>query len=211
MDKIDMNLEQHSCEECGGKLTKIDMNVERRECKECGGQMRIDHMDKNGIYLVCPYCGTQEFYVFQNDEEARYYREEELLELMGRLRTGFWDWEKTNWEQLYKDFDKLIARQPYLEEDLSVQMARVACLTKGFQSMNAEIYRQCKILVKSGDKRYKRRMRILKAQMKKPGLSDALCGYRVSRNQYAQIRNEYLQTKRLYKMLWKLVKKIIFK
>ena len=212
MDKMDMNLEHRQCEDCGGNQNKINMNVERRQCNECGGKMRIDHMDKNGIYLECLHCGNGEFYVFQSDEEAQYYREETLLVLMGRLRAGFWDWEKMNWTQLYKDFIALINQQPYLEEDLQVQMGLVACLTKGFQSMDAESYRQCKILVKFVDKRYKQRMRLLKAQMKRtPALSDAMCGYRVSRNRYAQIRNEYLQTKRVYKMLWSAVKKLIFK
>jgi hypothetical protein len=185
------------------------MNLKEKKCEECGGQLVIARMDANRIYFVCKNCSTESEHVFQSEEESEYYREDELQQLFGKLRRGFLDWQLTNWERLYKDFVDLINKQNELETDLRVQMALVACVTKAFHLMNSENYQQSKMRFKIVDKMYKHRLKVLRAQMKNPVLSNSMQDYQASRTKYVQLRNQYLQTKMVYKMFWSILKKFL--
>ena len=125
--------------------------------------------------------------------------------LFGKLRKGLIDWQVTDWEQLRKDFSEFI-QYADLPNDLQLKMAVIACVTKGFNTMSAEEYKQSKKDFKIVDRLYKQRLKDLRAQMKNPVLSNSMEDYKVSRARYVELRNEYLQTKMMYKLLWSVVK-----
>ena len=186
---------------------KIDMNLDKKKCKDCGGTLIIKRFDKERIYYECAHTGDEYEYVFQSPEEANYYMESVKQELFAKLRKGFIDWQVTDWEQLKKDFDNFIIQHKELENDLQIKMAVIACVTKGFNTMDAEQYRQSKIDFKIVDRMYKARLKELRTQMKSPVLSNSMEDYKISRARYVALRNEYLQTKMMYKLLWSVLKK----
>ncbi len=185
---------------------EMDLNLDKKTCEMCGGDLAITHFDMNRLYYKCEHCGDETVYAFKSAEEAEFYANELKRELFFRLREGFSDWQRTNWDELHKDFIQAINKQPELEKNLQIQMGLIACLTKGFRQMDDVNYQQCKRLFKIVDKTYKQRLKALRAQAKNPVLSDSIQSYQMSREQYVALRNEYLQTKKIYKLLWSLLK-----
>ena len=184
----------------------IDMNLDHKKCDLCGGSVKLQRFDRNGVYFLCEACGKENSYVFASEEEAQFYMDEATQELFGRLREGFIDWQSTDWDRLYDDFMDFVGEHPEFESDLQFKMATVACLTSGFNRMNHEKYRQCKVRFKAADKMYRSHLKLLKAQLANPELSESLEDYQTSRAKYVQLRNEYLQTKMIWKLVWKLAK-----
>ena len=90
--------------------------------------------------------------------------------------------------------------------DLQFRMAIIACLTSGFNRMDHEKYRQCKGRFKAADKMYRLSLKRLKMQISDPELSDSIEDYQTSRAKYVLLRNEYLQTKTMWKMVWNIAK-----
>jgi hypothetical protein len=138
--------------------------------------------------------------------------EEAKWELFAKLNEGFIDWRVTNWKQIREDFVHFMDQHPELENelqnDLQFQMAILACETKGFNMMELEQYRETKARFKMIDKIYKRRLKFMRAQLKDPVLSESVENYKLSRAQYVELRNQYLQTKILYKVFWSVLKKL---
>ena len=186
--------------------SKIDMNLDKKKCESCGGNLIIKRFDKERIYYECEHNGEEYEYVFQSPEEANYYLESTKQNLFAKLRKGFIDWQVTDWEHLKKDFETLIDQHTDLETDLQIKMAVIACVTKGFNTMNAEQYRQSKLDFKFIDRMYKERLKELRKQMENPLLSNSMEDYKISRARYVALRNQYLQTKMLYKLSWSVVK-----
>ena len=184
----------------------VDMNLDKRRCEDCGGSVSIQHFDRNGIHFMCDACGKEDTYVFVSEEESQFYMDEAQQALFGRLREGFIDWQATNWDRLYKDFIAFIDEHPEYENDLQFRMAIIACLTSGFNRMDHEKYRQCKGRFKAADKMYRLSLKRLKMQISDPELSDSIEDYQTSRAKYVLLRNEYLQTKTMWKMVWKIAK-----
>jgi predicted RNA-binding Zn-ribbon protein involved in translation (DUF1610 family) len=184
----------------------VDMNLDKRKCSACGGSVSIQRFDTNGIQFMCEACGKEDTYTFENEDEAKYYMDEAQQELFGRLREGFIDWQLTNWDQLFKDFMAFLDEHPEFGGDLQFRMALIACLTSGFNRMDHEKYRQCKGRFKATDKMYKYNLKLLRSQVSNPELSDSIEDYQASRAKYVQLRNEYLQTKTAWKMVWKVAK-----
>ena len=138
---------------------KIDMNLDKKKCPDCGGTLAIKRFTTEEIYYECDFEGTESCYTFQSPEEANYYLESAKQRLFAKLRKGFIDWQVTDWWQLRKDFDDFIIQQPDLEYDLQMKMAIVACVTKGFNTMDADEYRQSKVHFKMVDSLYKQRLK----------------------------------------------------
>ena len=199
--ELDLDLDPVSAPE-------FDLNLDKKRCNACGGRLKIVRFDENHVYFKCINCGSDEqFHTFQNQEEADFYKEDAKWELFSRLNEGFIDWRATNWEQIKKDFLAFIDQHPYLENDLIFQMGVLACETNGFNQMDFAQYRDTKARFKRVDKIYKQRLKLLRAQMKNPVLSESMESYKLSRVQYVELRNQYLQTKMIYKLLWGIVKK----
>ena len=184
----------------------IDMNLNEKKCTECGGDVEILRFDLNCVWLECKACGNQVQYAFQSEDEANFYMDEKKQSLFGRLREGFIDWQMTDWNQLYSDFISFMEEHPEFESDLQFRMAIVACLTNGFNRMDREKYRQCKSRFKVADKMYHRRLKLMETQIANSKLADSIEDYQMSRTKYVQLRNEYLQTKMIWKMVWNVAK-----
>ena len=204
---MDMNIDMDMEMEMDVEMeSDMDVNLDRKKCEGCGGDLLILRFDMDHIYYKCKNCGDESRYTFQSEEEAEFYLEDAKQELFGKLREGFLDWRKTNWDKLHREFIEFVNQHPFLENDLQLKMAVVACLTKGFNTLDAENYRQSKENFKIVDRMYKQRLKLLRAQMKNPVLSESMEDYKMSRAKYVELRNQYLQTKMVYKLLWSVVK-----
>lgn len=186
---------------------KFDMNLDKKKCPVCNGTLVIKSFDMNGITYECAHCGEMSTYTFKNADEAKFYIENTKAKLFGKLRKGFIDWQVTDWEHLRQEFSNFI-ENAHLESDLQLKMAVIACVTKGFNTMDADQYQQSKVDFKVVDRMYKQRLKALRAEMKQkhPVLSNSMEDYKVSRAKYVELRNQYLQTKMMYKIMWSVVK-----
>ena len=185
---------------------KIDMNLDKKKCPDCGGTLAIKRFTRERIYYECAFEGTESSYTFQSPEEANFYLENEKQKLFAKLRNGFIDWQVTDWGHLRRNFDDFISQHPDFENDLQMKMAVIACITKGFNMMDNEQYRQSKVHFKIVDGLYKQRLKEMREQMKNPLLFNSMEDYKISRARYVDLRNQYLQTKTMYKIGWGLVK-----
>ena len=107
---------------------------------------------------------------------------------------------------------KLIFRHAPLEHDIELQIARIACITSGFNMIDDQKYKSCKTRFKIMDKIYKTELKRLKKLSKKPELSATMEGYQESRAKYLKLRNQFLEQKFLWKIFFsvaKLLKKFI--
>ena len=186
--------------------TKIDMNLDKKKCPDCGGTLAIKRFTRERIYYECAFEGTESCYTFQSPEEANYYLESAKQKLFAELRKGFIDWQVTDWNHLRRNFDDFISQHPDFENDLQMKMAVIACITKGFNMMDSEQYRQSKIYFKIVDGIYKQRLKEMREQMKNPLFSNSMEDYKISRARYVELRNQYLQTKVMYRACWGLVR-----
>ena len=80
-------------------------------------------------------------------------------------------------------------------------MALIACLTKGFNSIDPDRYQQCKTLFKITDDLYKAQLKALKAKAKKPALSDSFAEYEAARAKFTKLQNDYANSKTVRKLL----------
>lgn len=201
-EMLDLDLESDP------QFEELDVNLDKKRCPYCGGSMEIIRFDEDHIYYKCKNCGEDFKYPFKNKEEAEFYIADAKWELFAKLNEGFLDWRMTNWNHIREDFIHFVDRHPYLENDLIFQMGILACDTKGFNQMNLDQYRETRARFKRIDKIYKQRLKFLKAQMKNPVLSESMESYKLSRAQYVELRNQYLQTKMVIKVFWGILKRL---
>ena len=190
------------------EFEELDMNLDKKRCPYCDGIGKIIRFDEDHIYYQCQYCGETYSHTFRSKEEAEFYIEDAKRKLFAELNEGLLDWRMTNWKQIRKDFMQFIDLHPHLQNDLIFQMGILACDTKGFNMMDLNQYRDTKERFKRIDKIYKQRLKALKAQMKNPVLSESMESYKLSRAQYVELRNQYLQTKMIIKVFWSILKKL---
>ena len=190
------------------EFEELDMNLDKKRCPICDGVGEIIRFDENHIYYKCKHCGEPFVHTFTNQEEAEVYIADAKWKLFAELNEGLLDWRMTNWDRIRDDFIRFVNYHPYLENDLIFQMGILACETKGFNMMELSQYRQTRARFKRIDKIYKQRLKFLKAQMKNPVLSESMESYRLSRTQYVELKNQYLQTKMIIKVFWGILKKL---
>ena len=177
-------------------------------CSICGSLMEQTGADLKNIYYKCTGCGNTCATQVKEDE-ANLVFEMAKRDLLSRLRAGFVDYRVTQWDQLHKDLIDFINRYEQVHNDMQFQMAIVACLTKGFNIMDAEKYSQCKNLFKITDKMYKQQLKELKKQASKPELSESMEDYKESRAKYIKLRNQYRNTKLAWKIIFFALKKVV--
>lgn len=177
-------------------------------CPVCGGLFEQQGADLKNIYYKCVFCGHTEVEAVKEDE-ANIVFEQTKRELLGRLRSGFIDYRVTQWDQLHKDLVDFTNRYEQVSKDLQFQMAIIACLTKGFNIMEAEKYAQCKNLFKISNKMYKQQLKELKQKAEDPSLSETIEEYKQYRSKYIKLRNQYRNTKMAWKILFTILKKAV--
>lgn len=193
--------------------TKTLISIDGGKCPSCGGKLEFVRCDRHAIYFECSGDGHRERYTFQSRDEADGYIASAKSEMLGRVRDGINDWQAINWERLQKDLVDFINRFAPLEHDIELQIARIACITSGFNLIDDQKYKSCKIRFKITDKIYKSELKRLKKLSKTPVLSETMEGYQDLREKYIKLRNRYLETKFIWKIFFsavKLLKKVIF-
>ena len=86
-------------------------------------------------------------------------------------------------------------------------MCIIACITKGFNMMDAERYRQCKNIYKFTKKIYKQHLKTLKAKADAE-LLETVTDYKDSQSKYLKCRNEYRNTKLMWKAVFFIFRKL---
>ena len=185
---------------------KTGLSLEGGKCTEDGGNLKFLRCDRHAIYFECDCCGHKDKYTFSTKEESNNYIEGAKQEMLGRIRDGIADWQRAQWEQLHKDLVDFINRFSPLEHDIEIQIARIACITSGFNLIDDQKYKSCKARFKVMDKIYKAELKRLKKLTKKPVLSETMEGYRASRAKYLKLRNQYLEQKFIWKIFFSIAK-----
>lgn len=181
--------------------------METTKCPVCGGPLNQEGADMECAYYRCVACGHVATVKVKLDENAAYALGKR--ELTARIREGLLEWQLTQWDRLHSDLHTFINRYPASALDIDLQMGLVACITHGFNVMDAEKYRQCKILYKQTERMYKHHLKMLKIQQD-AAMTDSVNAYSEQRLQYKKCRNNYLNTKLAWKIVFTIFKKLAF-
>jgi len=185
---------------------KTGVSINGGTCSACGGQLEFVRCDRHAVYFECSADGHRERYTFGSRDEAEGYIQSSKQKMLGRIREATADWQRAQWERLQKDLVDFINRFAPLEHDIELQIARIACITSGFNMIDDQKYKSCKTRFKVMDKIYKSELKRLKKLSKTPVLSETMTGYRDSREKYIKLRNQYLEQKFIWKIFFSVVK-----
>lgn len=182
--------------------------MELNQCPLCGGPIVQDGSDMTTLYYHCSACGSAGSVPITDAGEGNAIYAQKKREITGRLRMGFLDWRVTQWDRLYTDISDFVNRYEQAQHDIQLQMGLVACITRGFNMMDKERYKQCRNLYKITEKIYKTHLKALKAQMD-PELYESVSDYKESRAKYKKCLNQYRNTKLAWKLVFTIVKKVV--
>ena len=164
-------------------------------CTKCGGELKFQYCDGKRIYSYCGACGWRAYYTFRNKEEAEQYMHKENREILTRVYSGLVDWEMAPWDLLHKEVVNFVSTHPYVTNDIRFQMARIACITRGFHIMDEDIYRCCQSRFIITEEVYKGLMEFSKEQLSLPRKLEDLKDYDKARENYMHLRTLYLADK----------------
>ena len=183
------------------------MAGDTHQCPQCGAIMTQKGADMNTARYRCGSCGFIKSVTLGDEGNVEY--EQRKSDLLSRVRLGFVDWRVTQWESIQRELLDFIGRYEAARSDIQLQMSVVACITNGFQMMDAEKYKQCKILFKVTEKIYKQQMKMLKQQTNSK-LYESVNDYADLRAKYKKCRNDYRNTKLMWKTVFFIFKKVAF-
>jgi len=181
------------------------MSVAANQCPQCGSLMKQIGADLETVQYRCPACGFIKAVPVGDDGNAEYTQRRMMI--LSRIRAGFIDWRVTQWDRLHHELVDFISRYEAAQTDIQLQMSLVACITNGFNFMDAEKYKQCKVLYKFTEKMYKQHLKVLKNQAD-PKLTESVNEYKELRAKYKKCRNEYRNTKLAWKAVFFVFKKL---
>ena len=177
-------------------------------CPTCGAIMTLQSLDKSSVCYKCDFCG-QILHNEISDEQGDLLYSYKKSELIRRIHMGLVDWETTQWHILYKEIIDFIGRYEAAKTDIQLQIGVVACITSGFQLLDDEKYKQCKLLFKVTEKMYKQQVKMLK-QQSDTKLHESVSDYKDLRAKYKKCRNEYRNTKLIWKAVFFVFRKAAF-
>lgn len=175
-------------------------------CPKCGSLMTQTGSDSKNVGYHCQCCGHNAVIAMTTEENAEYWHARQ--ELLHRVRMGVLEWQTAPWDYLSRDIVAFMSRNERASNDVSFKMATIACITHGFRNMTKEKYKECAAIFKMTERSYKKYIKT----------SDDNCGfentedvnsYRDYRKMYKKCRNEYRNTKILWKIAFALAKKLI--
>ena len=169
--------------------------------------MKQSGADMNTARYRCVSCGFIKNVSLGEQGNAEY--EQKKSDILARVRIGFVDWRVTQWDNLQRELLDFISRYEAASSDIQLQMSLVACITNGFQFMDAEKYKQCKLLYKITEKMYKQQLKMLKKETDTK-LYESVSDYKDMRAKYKKCRNDYRNTKLLWKAVFFVFKKALF-
>ncbi len=184
------------------------MAYESFKCPNCGGIMRQTGADLHNVRYSCPYCAYKHTEKMDSDSNSVY--DEKRNELMSRVRLGVVDWKTASWDYIKRDIVTFIGMYEAAKTDFVLQMGLIACITNGFHFMDSEKYHECKILYKTTERMYKTSLKFLKKKAD-AALGESVTAYEEQRKLYKKCRNEYRNTKLLWKGVFFILKKFTFR
>ena len=182
------------------------MSVGTYQCSQCGASMTQVGASATAVQYRCEFCGFVKSVELTDDGNAVY--EQRRSAILSRVRTGMIDWRVASWEAMERDLVDFLSHYDVAKDDIRLQISLVACITNGFQVMDADKYKQCKVLYKATEKMYKAHLKQLKVQAN-TALTESVNDYRELRAKYKKCRNEYRNTKLLWKTVFFLVKRVV--
>lgn len=184
------------------------MNMTNTVCSKCGAEMTQTGADNNKVRYHCTFCGNNVSIDMSTVDNAEYW--ERRSALMGRVRRGIVEWKTTSWEYLTRDIIDFTSRYDDAADDVCFKIATIACVTSGFNDMSEEKYRQCNQIFKLTEKTYKRYRKDKPVAKGSFPHSEDVNTYKEYRAMYKKCRNEYRNTKLLWKACFAVGKKVLF-
>ena len=182
------------------------MNNTTTICPRCGADMTQSGAEHNKVYYHCGYCGYNMSVEMSSDDNAEYWQQRSNL--LQRVAAAVLDWKTAGWDYLAKDIVNFMGRYEEARFDVCLKTATIACLTKGFHDMDDEKYKECKIIFKATEKVYKQHIKALKDTIKEFPNPEDVAKYQEYRVLYKKLRDEYRNTKILWKMGFTIGKKL---
>ena len=177
-------------------------------CSRCGAEMTQSGAEHNKVHYHCNFCGNNTFLELSANDNAEYWQKRK--QLLERVYMGVLEWKITSWNTLAKDIVLFMSHYEDARVDVCIKMAAVVCLTNGFHDMNNEKYKECKLIFKTTEKIYKKQCKALESTLKEFPNPEDVAKYEEYRVLYKKCRNEYLNTKLLWKTLFFFGKKVFF-
>lgn len=182
------------------------MNVNKMICPHCGAEM-VQEGSSNGVVRYhCEFCGYNASSELKTEDNAEYWQARgELLE---RVRVGVLNWKTTRWDYLCNDITAFMGTHEAASVDARMKMALIASLTSGFQHMDKETYKRCKLIFKITERVYKVHLKEMEAIMREFPKEEDMRAYEEYRDMYKHCRNEYRNTKLLWKGVFFVMRKL---
>ena len=184
------------------------MNTVDTICSKCGAEMTQSGADNQKVRYHCSFCGNNVSFDLSTQDNTEYW--ERRSALMARVKKGILEWEITNWDYLSRDIISFTSSYDDAADDVYFKIATIACITYGFNDMSEEKYRKCNQIFKLTEKTYKL---YRKDKPIAPGAfphSEDINSYKEYRAMYKRCRNEYRNTKLLWKACFAIGKKVLF-
>ncbi len=185
---------------------ETSMNLRDRKCPKCGGPMIQTGAERGIVHYKCRSCGYEDSVVLPAGDNEVYWQARS--QLLGRVRLGVSQWETTQWDILSRDIHRFMTNYEAARVDIYFKMAQIACMTSGFHNLNNEQYKECKQLFKLTEKIYKAYCK----NPVNPHVYDDATGnagfddYQEYRDLYKKCRNEYRNTKLMWKAAFSILK-----
>ena len=177
-------------------------------CSKCGAEMTQTGAENGKARYHCVFCGNNILIDLSAENNAEYW--ERRSALITRVRQGILERETTQWEYLSRDIVDFTGRYEDASNDVYFKIATIACITSGFRNMDEEKYKQCNLIFKLTERTYKRYQKnSLSSKASFPHAED-VDKYREYRAMYKKCRNEYRNTKLLWKACFAIGKKVLF-
>ena len=177
-------------------------------CPRCGAEMTQSGTEHNKAFYHCGFCGHNTSVDMSTDDNAEYWQQRSNL--LQRVSLAILDWKVANWDYLAKDIISFIGRYEEARFDVSLKTATIACLTKGFHDMDDEKYKECKLIFKVTEKIYKQHLKALADTIKAFPSQEDVTKYQEYRVHYKKLRDDYRNTKLLWKMGFMVGKKLFW-
>lgn len=180
------------------------MNAEKK-CPNCGFLMVQTGTTGGKMLYHCKGCGHDEYVDISTEGLSAF--EMKRAELLTRVSKSILGCDVGQWDYLRRDILDFIGHYEQTRNDIHLQMAIVACITHGFRDMDNEIYKQTKLIFKVTEKMYKAHLKAIK-RMGHGQIKDVE-QYEEYRVMYKNRRNEYRNTKLMWKAVMSLGKMVI--
>lgn len=179
--------------------------MSEKKCANCGSVMVMTGSAAGRQIFHCKCCGHDDYVEISQDGASAYAAQR--AQLLNRVAQSVLGTAVGQWDYLYRDVLDFMGNYEEARRDAILQMAVAACITRGFSDMDSKKYRETKAIFKLTEKMYKSHLKAIKLQGK--GQIKDVGQYEDYRIRYKKIRNEYRNTKLMWKIAYSLGKMVI--